>query len=45
MEDAFFPQKEWFLDAIHERLLPLDGHTVTTDQSEAERLRRHRAGV
>jgi 2-oxoisovalerate dehydrogenase E1 component len=45
MEDAFFPQKEWFLDAIHERLLPLEGHHVETDQSTEEMLRRARAGV
>ena len=25
MEDSFFPQKEWILDAIHERVLPLEG--------------------
>ena len=29
MEEAFFPQKEWILDTIHERVLPLPGHTVT----------------
>lgn len=32
MEEAFFPHKEWFLDAIHERILPLAGHQVTTEQ-------------
>ena len=26
MEEAFFPQKEWIIDAIHERILPLPGH-------------------
>jgi 2-oxoisovalerate dehydrogenase E1 component len=45
MEDSFFPQKEWILDAIHERVLPLPGHTVCTNQSIPEMLRRNARGV
>lgn len=45
MESSFFPQKEWIIDAIHERLLPLPGHKVTTNQRLDERLRRNRTGV
>jgi 2-oxoisovalerate dehydrogenase E1 component len=45
LEDAFFPQKSWLLDAIHERLLPLPGHQPATDQSVREMLRRSRQGV
>lgn len=45
LEDIFFPQKEWFLDAIHERLLPLPGHQVTTQQATGDILERNRAGV
>jgi 2-oxoisovalerate dehydrogenase E1 component len=45
MEDIFFPQKEWILDTIHERVLPLAGHVVTTNQSTGEMLRRNRRGV
>ena len=45
MESSFFPQKEWIIDAIHERLLPLSGHQPSTDQSPAEQLRRNRLGV
>jgi 2-oxoisovalerate dehydrogenase E1 component len=45
MENVFFPQAEWILDAIHERVLPLPGHTVTTDQGTVEMLRRNRRGV
>ena len=45
LEPEFFPQKEWIIDALHERLLPLPGHTVTTEQSADELLRRYRAGV
>jgi 2-oxoisovalerate dehydrogenase E1 component len=45
LEDMFFPQKEWFLDAIHERLLPLPGHQVTTQQATSVILERNRLGV
>jgi 2-oxoisovalerate dehydrogenase E1 component len=45
MESAFFPQKEWLVDAVHERLLPLAGHQPSTDQSLEELLRRERRGV
>jgi 2-oxoisovalerate dehydrogenase E1 component len=45
MEDSFFPQKEWIVDTIHERVLPLSGHTVTTNQTVGEMLRRNRKGV
>lgn len=45
MEEAFFPQASWILDAIHERLLPLAGHVVQTNQTVLERLRRERQGV
>jgi 2-oxoisovalerate dehydrogenase E1 component len=45
MEDSFFPQKEWILDTIHERVLPLPEHVVTTNQSVPEMLRRNKQGV
>ncbi len=45
MESCFFPQKEWILDAIHERILPLPGHQPTTVQTNGELLRRSRLGV
>jgi len=45
MEDTFFPQKEWILDTIHERVLPLKGHAVSTNKTVGEMLRRNRLGV
>ena len=45
MEEMFFPQAEWIVDAVHERLLPLPGHQVSTDQSLEELKRRNRLGV
>mgnify|MGYP001810413378 FL=1 len=45
MEEVFFPQTSWILDTIHERVLPLAGHAVTTVQTNAEMLRRNKLGV
>lgn len=45
LEAMFFPQVEWLLDAVHERLLPLRGHTVSSNQSLGELQRRARLGV
>jgi 2-oxoisovalerate dehydrogenase E1 component len=45
LEEAFFPQKEWLLDAIHERIVPLPGHQVTTRQATREILHRNRMGI
>jgi 2-oxoisovalerate dehydrogenase E1 component len=45
LEDMFFPTKEWILDAIHERILPLPGHKPSTRQGTDEILRRNRLGV
>jgi 2-oxoisovalerate dehydrogenase E1 component len=45
MEASFFPQKEWILDTIHERVLPLPDHKVTTVQTTGDLLRRYRLGV
>ena len=45
LEEMFFPQKEWIIDAIHERLYPLHGHRVTTNQTTGEMLRRNKQGI
>lgn len=45
MEEGFFPQKEWIIDAIHERILPLDGHTPSTRQATEIILERNRLGT
>ena len=33
------------IDAIHERIVPLPGHTPTTNQTEGELARRNRLGI
>ncbi len=45
LEEAFFPQPSWIIDAIHERILPLIGHQPENDFSEAEQLDRNARGV
>ena len=45
LEDAFFPQKEWMIDTIHERIFPLSGHRPSTAQNTDEILRRNRLGI
>lgn len=44
LEEAFFPQVSWILDAIHTKVLPLPGHTVTTNQTVQEQKRLLRLG-
>ena len=45
MEQMFFPQKEWIVDAVHERLHPLPGHEVSSNQTAGELVRRSKHGV
>ncbi|RMB61852.1 alpha-ketoacid dehydrogenase subunit alpha/beta [Tessaracoccus antarcticus] len=45
LEKEFFPQPNWLIDAIHERILPLKNYTPTTNQTESELARRSREGV
>ncbi|PID98288.1 MAG: dehydrogenase [Actinobacteria bacterium] len=45
LESIFFPQPEWIIDTIHERVVPLPGHVSTSNQTEGEIARRHRLGI
>lgn len=45
LEEYFFPQASWIIDAIHQRILPLEGHVVSNDFSEAEQLERNARGI
>ncbi|MDR1901219.1 MAG: dehydrogenase [Treponema sp.] len=44
-EEYFFPQAEWIIDTIHERILPLKGHAPSTVQTNLDMLRKNRQGV
>ena len=45
LEDAFFPQADWFLDAYHQKIKPLAGYTPGRSFSTAEMDRRNKLGV
>ncbi len=45
MEEYFFPQTDWILDAIHTKIVPLKGHTVKTDYSTSKAIRLNKEGV
>lgn len=45
LEAMFFPQPSWLIDAIHERIMPLEGHRPATNQTLSEVARRARLGV
>ncbi|HET6413210.1 MAG TPA: thiamine pyrophosphate-dependent enzyme [Anaeromyxobacter sp.] len=45
MEELYFPQPEWIVDTVHERVLPLPGHAPSTVQTDGELARRVRSGV
>jgi 2-oxoisovalerate dehydrogenase E1 component len=45
MEDLYFPQTDWIIDTIHERILPLPGYIPVTVQTTGDILRKSRKGV
>jgi 2-oxoisovalerate dehydrogenase E1 component len=45
MEEYFFPQPDWILDAIHERILPLKNYQSKTDCSTERSIRLNKEGV
>ncbi len=45
LEDHFFPQPEWIIDAIHEKIIPLKGHICGENFTDAEQIRRAKLGV
>jgi 2-oxoisovalerate dehydrogenase E1 component len=45
MEELYFPQVSWIIDAIHERVLPLPGYRPASVQTTLDLMRRNRLGV
>ncbi len=45
LESAFFPQPHWIIDTIHERIVPLQGHTPKCNFGDLEKLRLSRQGI
>ena len=45
LENFFFPQPDWIIDAIHEKILPLKGHVVKNNFTINEQIRTNKYGV
>lgn len=45
LEENFFPQADWIIDAIHEKIVPLKGHVVKNNFTEPEQIRRNKKGI
>jgi 2-oxoisovalerate dehydrogenase E1 component len=45
LEDYFFPQPDWFLDAIHEKILPLPGYAAKNNFTANEQKRINKLGI
>ena len=45
LEEAFFPQPSWSLDAIHEKIVPLKDYVPTSNQTVAQMRLHARKGI
>ncbi len=45
MEQFFFPQPEWIIDAIHQKIIPLEGHVPVLDFSDEKLINLNKKGV
>lgn len=45
MEEYFFPQPSWIIDAIHEKLIPIENYMPTGNWSAEEQIRRSKLGI
>jgi 2-oxoisovalerate dehydrogenase E1 component len=45
LERFFFPQAEWIVDAVHEKILPLSGHVAKSNFTTGEMIRTYKLGV
>lgn len=45
LEDDFFPQASWIVDAVHEKIMPLKDHFPQQNYTDLEQIRRAKQGV
>jgi 2-oxoisovalerate dehydrogenase E1 component len=45
LDEYFFPQPDWLIDAIHERIMPLKGHTLKNNFTLKEKIRINKLGI
>ena len=44
-DEFFFPQPSWILDAVHQKIVPLDGYVPVHSMTDAEQIRAAKGGV
>ena len=45
LDHMFFPQAEWIIDAIHEKIMPLPGHVAKNNFTTIEKIDRAKKGL
>ena len=45
LENYYYPQAGWILDAINEKILPLPGYTSEFNFTTLEKIRREKLGI
>ncbi|MDD6312702.1 MAG: thiamine pyrophosphate-dependent enzyme [Firmicutes bacterium] len=45
LDDKFFPQKDWIIDAISEKIMPIPGYTPKQNFSDIEKMDRLKKGL
>lgn len=45
LDNDFFPQASWIIDAIHEKIMPLPGHVAEHNFTEVEQMHQAKMGV
>jgi 2-oxoisovalerate dehydrogenase E1 component len=45
LEDTFFPQPHWIIDAIHQKIVPLDSHASKEKFDESTMIDRNKNGI
>ena len=45
LDNYFFPQASWIIDAIHEKIMPIPGYVATTNFTTQEKIRNNKKGV
>ena len=45
LEEAFFPQPSWIIDALHEKIMPIPGYVPTTNFTDIEKVERAKKGL
>ena len=45
LEKDFFPQADWIIDAIHQKIMPLQGHVPVNNFTETEQMERSKQGI